>query len=156
MNFKRNCVMQRLSLSRLPEPKSNTGQFCSAARCEAQGLSQLSKHTAFLKGLLEPFCWAPPYYHDATPCQDWSKTCKLCHFPTASCATCVSFRTGPSCEPTRSKVVRWRGQAQHSKCNACEKFRGYARQCSSASDKALVKQAYKEHVAIMMRDRARF
>ena len=53
-----------------------------------------------------------------------------------------------------SKVIKWRGQGQHAKCNACEKFRGYARQCSSASDKALVKQAYKEHLAIMMRDRA--
>ena len=38
-NFKWNCVMQRLSLSRLPEPRSNTGQFCLAASCEAQGLS---------------------------------------------------------------------------------------------------------------------
>ena len=53
-----------------------------------------------------------------------------------------------------ARVLRWRAESQHAKCNDCERFKAYRRSCSTFDDAARVSKAYLEHLQAVVRDRA--
>ncbi|CAJ1416724.1 unnamed protein product [Effrenium voratum] len=49
--------------------------------------------------------------------------------------------------------LRFRGESQHAKCNACERFKAFKREAATTSDSEMVAAAYVQHLDAVMRDR---
>ena len=69
-----------------------------------------------------------------SPCPSYSTFCRVYH---------AQF----------SKVLKFRTESQHGKCNDCERFKQWRRTASSKADKDRVSQSYKQHLRDVMLDR---